>query len=86
LRESQRQIALGYAVWVTQLVVQKYMRRLGLATELLSKAWTRDAIAWGLVTSHPHSVKALERATQRKCNPLQMAIHARQLIEASDIP
>ena len=74
------------AVWITQLVVHKDMRSKGLATEILSKSWTRDNIAWGLVSSHPHAVRALERAVQRICIPQIISKYATDLIKDCEIP
>jgi hypothetical protein len=62
------------------------MRHRGLATELVAKAWTKDALAWGLMTSHPYAVRALESATQRKCDPQTISIYAKDLVKASGIP
>jgi GNAT superfamily N-acetyltransferase len=76
----------GVAAWVTQLVVRKDMRSKGIATELFAKVWTKDNIAWGLVTSHPHAVRALERATGKVCVPQIMSKHAETLMKASEIP
>jgi GNAT superfamily N-acetyltransferase len=76
----------GFAVWVTQLVVRKDMRSKGIATEMLAKVWTKDNVAWGLVSSHPHTVRALERATQRICVPQIINKHAELLMKASEIP
>jgi len=73
---------------VTQLVVRKDARRRGLATQLLSTAihLHPDVVAWGLATFNPHSVKALERASQRRCDLTLTSLHARPLIESSRIP
>ncbi|KAI6194888.1 N-acetyltransferase domain-containing protein [Aphelenchoides besseyi] len=76
----------GYAVWITQLVVRKDMRHKGLATELVARAWKKDAMAWGLMTSHPYSVRALESARQLKCDPQLISLYAKDLIKASGIP
>lgn len=79
-------LVVGYAVWITQLVVREDMRNRGLATELIAKAWTKDVLAWGLMTSHPYSIRALERATQRKCDPKTISHYAKDLVKASEIP
>lgn len=74
---------LGCAAWITQLVVRKDMRHKGLVTELIAKAWKKDALAWGLMTSHPYAVRALESATRRKCDPRIISLHAKDLIKAT---
>ncbi|KAI1703885.1 hypothetical protein DdX_14628 [Ditylenchus destructor] len=76
----------GYAVWISQLVVREDMRRRGVATELICKSWTRDVVAWGLATSNPYSIRALERASQRRCDPEAISKHAKDLVSASGIP
>ncbi len=61
---------IGVVTWVLQLVVHKDFRRIGIATKLLSSIWgfSNDA-AWGLATVNPLTIKTLEKATFRKCNP-----------------
>ncbi|KAI1705850.1 hypothetical protein Ddc_15553 [Ditylenchus destructor] len=76
----------GYAVWITQLVVRKDMRQKGIATELMCKSWTKNVVAWGLATSNPYGIRALERISQRKCDPEKIRKHANDLVSASGIP
>lgn len=54
--------------WVTQLVVHGDHRKRGVASWLLFTFWGfSDHAAWGLVTSNPYAVRALERITHRRC-------------------
>jgi hypothetical protein len=77
----------GTVSWITQLVVHSSYRSQGIASTLCRMAWDIQAdFACGLVTSHPHAVRALERATQRRCDPAVIQQHAEGLIEASGIP
>ena len=71
---------------MTQLVVRKDVRTKGIATELFAKVLTKDDVAWGLVSSHPYAVRALERATGKVCVPQIMRKHAESLQKASEIP
>lgn len=77
----------GTVSWITQLVVHSSYRSQGIASALCRRAWDIQAdFACGLVTSHPHAVRALERATQRRCDPALIQQHAEGLVEASGIP
>ncbi len=54
--------------WVTQLCVHTDYRSRGVARRLCYIAWNNDQhYLCGLATSHPHAVRALERATGEKC-------------------
>lgn len=56
--------------WVTQLVVHEQHRERGIGKKLLFSIWTlSDDFAWGLLSSNPYAVRALEKATRRRCNP-----------------
>lgn len=62
--------------WVTQLVTHKQHRRLGVAKNMLLTFWGfSNHLAWGLVTSNPYTVRALERITHRRCEPATIAKH-----------
>jgi len=62
----------GKAVaWVTQLVVHADFRHFGIAKSLLHSIWGfSDDYAWGLVSANPYAVRALEKATRRRCDPV----------------
>lgn len=52
--------------WVSQLVVHTDFRHQRIATRLLFSVWQfSDCSAWGLVTSNPLAIRALEAATRR---------------------
>ncbi|MCQ2548420.1 MAG: methyltransferase domain-containing protein [Lachnospiraceae bacterium] len=60
----------GTMTWVMQLVVNAHHRKEGIGSKLLHSIWGfSDDFAWGLATANPCTVKALERATLRRCNP-----------------
>lgn len=56
--------------WVTQLVVHEDYRKQGVAKTLLFSIWgLSDHYAWGIMSSNPYAVRALEKATRRRCDP-----------------
>ena len=61
----------GEVIWVTQLVVDAAFRSRGVATGLcrallkLPDPFDQPFFACGIASSHPHAVRALERATGR---------------------
>lgn len=64
---------LGVFSWVTQLVVHKDHQHKGIATNLLFSIWgLSNDYAWGIVTSNPYAVRALEKATRRRSIPLMI--------------
>ena len=70
----------GIVSWVTQLVVHADHRRANVAKILLFTTWkASDRFAWGIVTANPFAVRALEKATRRRCVPARIALHHRQL-------
>lgn len=78
----------GKMTWVIQLVVADQYRRKGVASTLLRSIWGfSDDYAWGLATTNPCTIKALESATFRKFKPkvVQKNLKAIKMIQA-DIP
>jgi 2-polyprenyl-3-methyl-5-hydroxy-6-metoxy-1,4-benzoquinol methylase/GNAT superfamily N-acetyltransferase len=60
----------GRITWVTQLVVHEDYRNQDVAKRLLHSLWSfSDGFGWGLVTANPYAVRALEKATRRRCDP-----------------
>ena len=56
-----------FITWVLQLVVKKEYRGHKLGSKLLHAIWgLSDNFAWGIYTSNPRTIKALENATLRK--------------------
>ena len=61
---------IGTMTWILQLVVSEKYRRCGVGSTLLYSIWgMSNDFAWGLATANPCTVKALEGATFRKCDP-----------------
>jgi SAM-dependent methyltransferase len=72
---------LGIISWVTQLVVHADHRQRDVGKHLLFSIWEfSDHFAWGLVTANPYAVRALEKATRRRCDSLRIARNHRRLI------
>ena len=60
----------GTVSWVTQFVVHTDYRNNGVGSHLLRHIWgMSNDYAWGLITSNPYAVRALEKATRRICDP-----------------
>jgi 2-polyprenyl-3-methyl-5-hydroxy-6-metoxy-1,4-benzoquinol methylase/GNAT superfamily N-acetyltransferase len=72
---------LGVISWVTQLVVHSEHRRRDVGKRLLFSIWGfSDHYAWGLVTASPYAVRALEKATRRRCDPQRAARNYRRFL------
>lgn len=70
----------GFVSWVTQLVVHRDHRRRDVGKKLLFSIWNfTDHFAWGLLTANPYAVRALEKATRRRCEPVRIARNRRKL-------
>lgn len=70
----------GFISWVTQLVVHEDHRRKDVGKSLLFAIWTfTDHFAWGLLTANPYAIRALEKATRRRCQPARIAKNHRKL-------
>jgi 2-polyprenyl-3-methyl-5-hydroxy-6-metoxy-1,4-benzoquinol methylase/GNAT superfamily N-acetyltransferase len=73
----------GKVTWVTQLVVHRSYRKNDVASRLLRAVWGfSDHFAWGLVTANPFAVRALENATRRTCDPIQLEASAHAIHDA----
>ena len=74
----ERKTPRGAVSLVVQLVVDGKYRRQGVATTLLHAIWGfSDFYAWGIVTSSPCTVEALEAATFRRCDAGHISRNAR---------
>lgn len=71
----------GMVSWVTQLVVHEEHRHSDVGKTLLFTIWQfTDHFAWGLITANPFAIRALEKATRRRCSPAQIADHREVII------
>jgi 2-polyprenyl-3-methyl-5-hydroxy-6-metoxy-1,4-benzoquinol methylase/GNAT superfamily N-acetyltransferase len=63
----------GTVSWVTQLVVHEAHRQQDVGKTLLFTIWRfTDHFAWGLLTANPFAIRALEKATRRRCDPARI--------------
>ncbi len=63
----------GMVSWVTQFVVHKDHRRKNVGKRLLFTIWGfSDHKAWGVISANPYAVRALEKATRRRCLPARI--------------
>lgn len=70
----------GVISWVTQLVVHEDHRRKDVGKSLLFAIWTfTNHFAWGLLTASPYAIRALEKATRRRCQPERIARNHKKL-------
>lgn len=57
--------------WVSQLVVHKDYRNSDVAKNLLYSIWGESKnYAWGIISANPYAIRALEKATRRRCKPI----------------
>jgi 2-polyprenyl-3-methyl-5-hydroxy-6-metoxy-1,4-benzoquinol methylase/GNAT superfamily N-acetyltransferase len=60
--------------WVTQLVVHSRHQNRGVAKTMLNSIWGfSDHYAWGIASANPYAIRALEKATKRRCSPRMAA-------------
>lgn len=76
----------GNVIWVTQLVVDSNYRGKKIAQNLLLHSQDTEWSIFGLVSSHPMAIRALEKATGLKCQPNQIQEYANDLLANCDIP
>lgn len=71
----------GVISWVTQLVVHEEFRKRNIAKNLLFSIWgLSDHFAWGIVSANPYAIRALEKATRRRCDPQRIKRNIRKII------
>jgi 2-polyprenyl-3-methyl-5-hydroxy-6-metoxy-1,4-benzoquinol methylase/ribosomal protein S18 acetylase RimI-like enzyme len=59
--------------WITQLVVHEEYRQHGIAKKLIFSFWGfSNHYAWGIMSSNPYAIRALEKATYRRVDPLYL--------------
>ena len=76
----------GPAVWVTQLVVAEDARGQRLASTMLLQLCARNVVAIGLLSSHPHAVRALAHACARPCVRAWTVQAARAFARGAGVP
>ena len=69
--------------WITQLVVHRDFRQSGVAKRLLYSVWGfSNDYAWGLISASPYAVRALEKATRRRCDTKTIKSELQTLLQA----
>jgi 2-polyprenyl-3-methyl-5-hydroxy-6-metoxy-1,4-benzoquinol methylase len=77
---------LGDIAWVTQLVVHEGHRHNDIGKTLLFSVWRfTDYFAWGLLSANPYAIRALEKATRRRCIPLRISANTKQLMKVGAV-
>jgi hypothetical protein len=72
----------GIISWVTQLVVHDAHRHQDVGKTLLFTIWRfTNHFAWGLLTANPYAIRALEKATRRRCQPRRIKKHLEPLMK-----
>lgn len=67
--------------WVTQLVVHEDYRNKSVAKRILYRIWGQSSFkAWGIVSANPFAIRALEKATRRRCDPSFIKDHYKDLL------
>jgi len=67
-------------IWVTQFVIHEEYRNIGIGKYLLFNIWGFSSyFAWGLLTANPYAIRALEKATHRRCDPKRIKRSSVQL-------
>lgn len=68
-------------IWVTQFVIHENHRNKGVGKALLFRVWGFSSFfAWGLLTANPYAIRALEKATRRRCEPSRIKKNMQQLL------
>lgn len=77
---SKKEHGYGIVTWVTQLVVHKDFRHIGIAKNILFSIWGfSNHFAWGIVSANPYAIRALEKATRRRAIPFRIKRNAVKL-------
>ncbi len=90
---SDNGIMIGYAIalrmktqygivsWVTQLVVHEDYRHKNIAKTILHSIWGfTDHFAWGIVSANPYAIRALEKATRRRSDPIRIKHNIKKIL------
>ncbi len=71
----------GIISWVTQLVVHEQYRHKDIAKNLLHSIWGfTDNFAWGIVSANPYAIRALEKTTRRRSDPVRIKHNLRKIL------
>ncbi|MBR6069047.1 MAG: GNAT family N-acetyltransferase [Ruminococcus sp.] len=86
-------VMIGYAIalrivtkngtisWVTQLVVHENYRHRNIAKTILHSIWGfSNHFAWGIVSANPYAIRALEKTTRRRSDPIRIKHNIKKLL------
>src|SRR5260221_6938728 len=75
----------GTISWVTQLVVHTDFRQQMIGSRLLDSIWGQsDHFAWGIASASPFAIRALEKATRRRCYPRELLTNEKARLRAQN--
>ena len=75
-------LSAGGVSWVTQFVVHTDYQNQLVGSQILKSIWgDSQDFAWGIASANPFAIRALEKATRRRCSPVHMLKH-RSAIDA----
>jgi len=83
IKKSKNKTDNKYIIsWITQLVVHTDYRKIGIGKTLLFSFWGfSNDYAWGIMSSNPYAIRALEKATYRRVQPLAMKKKEQRIIK-----
>ncbi len=83
IKKSKNKTDNKYLIsWITQLVVHENYRKLGIGKTLLFSFWGfSNDYAWGIMSSNPYAIRALEKATYRRVQPTFMKKKEKSIIK-----
>ncbi len=83
IKKSKNKTDNKYLIsWVTQLVVHEDFRQQGIGKTLLFSFWGfSNDYAWGIMSSNPYAIRALEKATYRRVQPVIMRNKAQGIVK-----
>lgn len=71
----------GIISWVTQLVVHEDYRHMNIAKNILHSIWGfTDHFAWGIISANPYAIRALEKTTRRRSDPIRIKHNIRKIM------
>lgn len=83
IKKSKNKTDNKYLIsWITQLVVHESYRKIGIGKTLLFSFWGfSNDYAWGIMSSNPYAIRALEKATYRRVQPAFMKKKEKSIIK-----
>ncbi len=70
------ELSAGGVSWVTQMVVHERYQNQLVGSQMLKSIWgDSHDFAWGIASANPFAIRALEKATRRRCSPVYMMRH-----------